>query len=133
MAVPFPRRPDRHSRLPSIVPTSFRPASDETLLGHYRKIETATRAMLGAARRHDWIGVSDCADEIEQLTLCLESGKAVHGRLSPQADLERLRMLQRMVLADAEVRRLSIPGSRRLDALFAAPSRSPRGTVPPAP
>lgn len=107
------------------MPTSSRPASDEALLCHYRNIENATRAMLGAARRDDWTSVTDCANEIHDLAICLESRQA-HGRLSPQGDRERLRMLRRMILADAEVRRLADPGSRRIDALFAPRPASDR-------
>lgn len=98
--------------------TACHPSPDQTLLGHYLQIEGASLAMLSAARRRDWPGVSDCEDAIRTLANHLDAERP-QALLSPHGRRERLRILHRLVQIDAEVRRLVDPASRRLDALFA--------------
>lgn len=92
-------------------------SAESKLLSHYRRIECQTVQMLGAAQLDDWQGVRRCESKITELARELEQAKS-DARLLPGEDRERLRILRRLVIADAEVRRLADPRSRRIDAML---------------
>ena len=87
------------------------------LLSYYEAIEKASADMLAAARRGDWEQVvrleGACGELISQLK------DAAHARPLP-CDQARIkaRILQRILLNDAQIRSLAEPWRERLDTLL---------------
>jgi flagellar protein FliT len=79
-----------------------------TLLDYYKAIENASQQMLVAAQTENWDQVvqleSTCAVLIEQLR-----GKARTNKLSSEERREKLRIMQRILRTDAEIRLLAEP------------------------
>jgi flagellar protein FliT len=79
-----------------------------TLLDYYKAIENASQQMLIAAQTENWDQVvqleSTCAVLIEQLR-----GKARNNKLSSEERREKLRIMQRILRTDAEIRLLAEP------------------------
>jgi flagellar protein FliT len=79
-----------------------------TLLDYYKAIENASQQMLVAAQMENWDQVvqleSTCAVLIEQLR-----GKARNNKLSSEERREKLRIMQRILRTDAEIRLLAEP------------------------
>jgi flagellar protein FliT len=79
-----------------------------TLLDYYKAIESASQQMLVAAQTENWDHVvqleSTCAVLIEQLR-----GKARNNKLSSEERREKLRIMQRILRTDAEIRLLAEP------------------------
>jgi flagellar protein FliT len=79
-----------------------------TLLDYYKAIENASQQMLIAAQTENWDQVvqleSTCAVLIEQLR-----GKARTNKLSSEERREKLRIMQRILRTDAEIRLLAEP------------------------
>jgi flagellar protein FliT len=79
-----------------------------TLLDYYKAIESASQQMLIAAQTENWDQVvqleSTCAVLIEQLR-----GKARNNKLSSEERREKLRIMQRILRTDAEIRLLAEP------------------------
>jgi flagellar protein FliT len=79
-----------------------------TLLDYYKAIESASQQMLVAAQTENWDQVvqleSTCAVLIEQLR-----GKARNNKLSSEERREKLRIMQRILRTDAEIRLLAEP------------------------
>jgi flagellar protein FliT len=79
-----------------------------TLLDYYKAIESASQQMLVAAQMENWDQVvqleSTCAVLIEQLR-----GKARNNKLSSEERREKLRIMQRILRTDAEIRLLAEP------------------------
>jgi flagellar protein FliT len=79
-----------------------------TLLDYYKAIESASQQMLVAAQMENWDQVvqleSTCAVLIEQLR-----GKARTNKLSSEERREKLRIMQRILRTDAEIRLLAEP------------------------
>jgi len=87
------------------------------LIDYYEAIEHASRDMLEAARSGDWdhlIRLEDvCALLVSQL------GQAVGARsLEPVEARAKSRILQRILINDAEVRRLAEPWLAKLDRML---------------
>ena len=89
----------------------------ETLLDHYRRIETLTGEMLTQARTRAWREVdalrARCAQDINALREC-----AREHSLSVEQDVERLRVMRRIVIMEGEIRRLASPSSDWLARMF---------------
>lgn len=89
----------------------------EGLLDYYLAIEAASRDMLAAARREDWDGVvrseGACAVLIEQLRF-----KARTQQLSRDERAEKMRVMQRILRNDAEIRTLAEPWLSSFGQLF---------------
>jgi len=79
-----------------------------TLLDYYKAIESASQQMLVAAQMENWDQVvqleSTCAVLIEQLR-----GKARTNKLTSEERREKLRIMQRILRTDAEIRLLAEP------------------------
>ena len=89
----------------------------DRLLNYYTAIEEASRQMLEAARREDWDAVvrfeGVCAVLIEQLRF-----KARTEELSREDRAEKMRVMQRILRHDAEIRTLAEPWLSQFDQLL---------------
>jgi flagellar protein FliT len=98
-------------------------AAGEGLLHYYEAIERASADMLLAAQRGDWDQVvkleGACAVLISQLKCAAQTRP-----LASEQRKDRLRILQRIVLNDAQIRRLAEPGARDLEARLSPQSRT---------
>lgn len=81
---------------------------EPTLLEYYKAIENASQKMLEAAQTENWDQVvrleSTCAVLIAQLR-----GKARTLQLAPEERTEKVRIMQRILRTDAEIRNLAEP------------------------
>jgi flagellar protein FliT len=94
-----------------------------SLLNYYEAIERASADMLGAARAGDWDLVvkleGACGLLISQLK------QAARGEtLLPQDAQARSRIMQRILLRDAEIRHLAEPWLEQIDLLMAGKNRT---------
>lgn len=84
------------------------------LIDYYRAIETSSARMLDAARSEDWEEVvrceGVCAVLIEQLRQ-----QARGEQLSPAQRTEKARIMQRILLNDAQIRYLAEPWLAHMD------------------
>ena len=89
----------------------------ERLLDYYLAIEAASRSMLEAARQEDWDGVvrseGACAVLIEQLRFTARTSQ-----LSREDRVEKMRVMQRILRNDAEIRTLAEPWLSSFGQLF---------------
>lgn len=80
----------------------------QMLIDYYRAIEDSSRKMLDAAKAEDWDQVvrfeGACAVLIEQLRI-----KARSEELQPEQRREKSRIMQRILLNDAQIRYLAEP------------------------
>ncbi len=87
-----------------------------TLLDYYEAIESASQQMLVAAQMENWDQVvqleSTCAVLIEQLR-----SKARANKLSSEERCEKLRIMQRILRIDAEIRLLAEPRLNDIERL----------------
>lgn len=87
-----------------------------TLLDYYKAIESASQQMLVAAQMENWDQVvqleSTCAVLIEQLR-----NKARTNKLSSEERREKLRIMQRILRTDAEIRLLAEPWLSDIETL----------------
>ena len=99
-----------------------------SMIQHYEAIAAASRRMLEAARAGDWDTVWHEEDHCRRLISTL---KRSHTEVpaTGHARRERLALLRTMLADDAEIRDLSEPWLRRLEALLAG---RPAGTRPHA-
>jgi flagellar protein FliT len=88
-----------------------------SLLDYYKAIESASQQMLDAAQNENWDQVvrleSTCAVLIAQLR-----GKARHSMLSTDERGEKLRIMQRILRTDAEIRLLAEPWLSDIELLM---------------
>ncbi len=104
-------------------PDSTLDAMTPTLLNYYEAIERASQDMLEAARTGDWDEVvkleGACALLISQLR------HAAGGRaLGPEESQLKTRIMQRILVNDAEIRHLAEPWLEQLDELLAGRSKT---------
>lgn len=87
-----------------------------SLLDYYKAIENASRQMLFAAQTENWNQVvqmeSTCAVLIEQLR-----GKVRTSKLAKEERREKLRIMQRILRTDAEIRLLADPWLSGIEVL----------------
>ena len=90
----------------------------QMLIDYYRAIEDSSRKMLDAAKVEDWDQVvrfeGACAVLIEQLRL-----KARSEELQPEQRREKTRIMQRILLNDAQIRYLAEPWLTHFEQRFA--------------
>lgn len=111
----------------SAVPNKVEAPIDEelgrTLLGYYQAIEQASHDMLEAARTGDWDKVvkleGACAVLIAQL-----KHAAQQQSLGPQELQLKTRIMQRILVNDAEIRNLAEPWMAELSRMVAGQERS---------
>ena len=100
-----------------IMATSPVPGADDALLAYYEALETASQDMVRAARDRDWSRVAQIRTHagrvIAQLRIRLEDDA-----LDRHDTRRKLRIMQRIVRHDAELRFLAQPWLRGLDALL---------------
>lgn len=91
------------------------------LLDYYKAIEDSSAKMLEAAQRKDWDGVvrqeGTCAVLIEQLRY-----KAQQDDLPAEHRREKLRIMQRILRNDAQIRHLAEPWMDQFERMFDRPS-----------
>lgn len=110
----------------TLMKTASSPQSlNHALLQYYEAIETASREMLEAARTGDWDRVvkleGACAVLISQLK------HAAHERELGRDEVHvKARIMQRILLNDAEIRHLAEPWLEDLDHMLAG---QPRGVL----
>ena len=84
---------------------------------HYEAIAAASRRMLDAARRDDWDEV--CHEEHRCRSLITGLKQAASPDGAPIGRRQRLALLRAMLADDAEIRELSEPWLKQLEALLA--------------
>ena len=91
--------------------------AEHTLLDYYKAIESASQQMLEAALTENWDQVvrmeSTCAVLIEQLR-----SKARSRKLTAEERVEKVRIMQRILRTDAEIRVLAEPWLNDIDLLL---------------
>jgi flagellar protein FliT len=98
------------------------PSADRgSMIEHYKAIAASSRRMLDAARRDDWDQVSREEDRCRGLISGLKQAGAV-GEI-PVGRRQRLVLLRAMLADDAEIRDLSEPWLKQLEALLSGRSR----------
>lgn len=89
----------------------------QMLIDYYRAIEDSSRKMLDAAKSEDWDQVmrfeGACAVLIEQLRL-----RARSEELLPEQRSEKSRIMQRILLNDAQIRHLAEPWLEHFDRRY---------------
>jgi len=99
------------------------PPTAVSLLAYYEAIEQASHDMLAAAREGNWDRVvkleGACALLISQL-----KHAAAHKPLAPDEAQLKSRIMQRILLNDAEIRQLAEPWLDDLDRLVAGRNRT---------
>jgi flagellar protein FliT len=89
----------------------------QMLIDYYKAIEDSSRKMLDAAKAEDWDGVvryeGACAVLIEQLR-----AKARVEELLPEEKQEKTRIMQRILLNDAQIRYLAEPWLAHFERRF---------------
>lgn len=91
------------------------------LLDYYKAIEAKSADMLQAAQLHNWDAVVDC----EKACGVLINELRVHAEASGLSALERkekVRIMQRILRNDAQIRVLAEPWLAKLDHLGAVPA-----------
>ncbi|MFN7855445.1 MAG: flagellar protein FliT [Acidovorax sp.] len=87
------------------------------LLDYYKAIEDSSAKMLEAARLKDWDGVvryeGACAVLIEQLRFTAQDQE-----LLPEQRREKMRIMQRILRNDAQIRTLAEPWIAQFEHLF---------------
>ena len=87
------------------------------LMGYYQALEKASADMLSAARQADWEQVVKL--EGACVLLIAQLKQAAHGaRLAPAEAQTKGRLMQRILLNDAEIRNLAEPWLEDLDRLL---------------
>jgi flagellar protein FliT len=99
------------------------PAMNNALLQYYEAIETASRDMLDAARTGDWDRVVKLEGACAVLISQLKHAASEHGLGREEAQLKS-RIMQRILVNDAEVRVLAEPWLEDLDKLLAGQPRN---------
>jgi len=90
------------------------------LIDYYKAIEDSSRKMLDAAKAEDWDQVvrfeGACAVLIEQLRI-----KARSEELQPEQRQEKTRIMQRILMNDAQIRYLAEPWLDHFEHRFGGP------------
>lgn len=91
------------------------------LLDYYKAIEAKSADMLQAARQHDWDAVVDCEKSCGVLITELRV-QADANVLSAPERKEKVRIMQRILRNDAQIRVLAEPWLAQLDHLGKVPA-----------
>lgn len=101
-------------------------AMNNALLQYYEAIETASHEMLEAARVGDWDRVVKLEGACAMLISQLKHAASDHRLGSEEAQI-KARIMQRILLNDAEIRHLAEPWLEDLDQMLAG--RQPRSAL----
>lgn len=96
--------------------------ADEVVLQDYEALEAASVEMLAAARAGDWDRVTAIEEAAGRLIDRLRAARTPQSAQAREQSRRRMRILRRIVLNDAELRYLSQPWLRNLQALLGAPA-----------
>lgn len=99
------------------------PAMSTSLLSYYEAIEKASADMLKAAREGDWDQVVKLEGACGMLISQLKHAAGI-ASLAPDQAKAKSRIMQRILLNDAQIRRLAEPWLDDLDALLSSGPRS---------
>lgn len=91
------------------------------LLDYYKAIESKSADMLQAAQQHDWDAVVDCEKACGLLINELRV-RAEDSALSAVERKEKMRIMQRILRNDAQIRVLAEPWLAQLDHLGKVPA-----------
>lgn len=91
---------------------------DAPLLNYYEAIERASADMLSAARNGNWDEVVRL-DGACVLLICQLKAAANQGSLAPGESTLKARIMQRILINDAEIRHLAEPWLEDLDRVLA--------------
>jgi flagellar protein FliT len=89
-----------------------------SLLDYYQALAEASERMLGAARQSDWDEVASIERACKGLIAELTSAAERHP-LSRTEQREKMRIMHRIVVVDAQIRNLAHPWLKNLDRMFA--------------
>ena len=98
-------------------------AMDNQLLGYYEALERASTDMLSAARQADWDQVVRLEGACVLLIAQLKHA-ASEQQLAAEEAMLKGRIMQRILINDAEIRTLAEPWLEDLDRMLAGKSRT---------
>lgn len=93
----------------------------QTLINHYKAIESASRDMLMSAKAADWHQVQVCEATCSALIAKLRGGAGTQSLPADQRQ-EKRRIMKRILALDAQIRCLSEPWQARYEQHYAARS-----------
>jgi flagellar protein FliT len=96
---------------------------DTRLLGYYEALERASTDMLAAARAADWDQVVKLEGACVLLIAQLKHAASQHGLAAEEAK-RKSRIMQRILVNDAEIRSLAEPWLDELDAMIGGKPRT---------
>jgi flagellar protein FliT len=96
-----------------------------SMIQHYEAIAAASRRMLDAARAGDWDAVGQEEDHCRALISTLKRSHP-EAAVASAARRQRMALLRAMLADDAEIRELSEPWLKQLEALLAGRSTATR-------
>ena len=96
-----------------------------SMIQHYEAIAASSRRMLDAARAGDWDAVGQEEDRCRALISTLKRSHP-EAAVASAARRQRLALLRAMLADDAEIRELSEPWLKQLEALRPASSAATR-------
>lgn len=96
---------------------------DRRLLGYYEALERASNDMLAAARAADWDQVVKLEGACVLLIAQLKHAATEHS-LAVEESRRKSRIMQRILVNDAEIRTLAEPWLDDLDRMMAGKSRT---------
>jgi flagellar protein FliT len=99
------------------------PAFDQRLLSYYEALERASNDMLAAARAADWDQVVKLEGACVLLIAQLKHASSEQ-RLAADEAKQKSRIMQRILVNDAEIRTLAEPWIEDLDHMLSGPSRT---------
>jgi flagellar protein FliT len=103
--------------------TMTTPALDRRLLGYYEALERASNDMLAAARAADWDQVVKLEGACVLLIAQLKHAATEQNLVAEEAR-QKSRIMQRILVNDAEIRTLAEPWLDELDEMMAGKSRT---------
>lgn len=104
---------------------STRARIEEQIVDRYRRMADASGRMLAAARQDDWDQV--CSVERECTTLIAElSGMGDLAPSDPALRQQKVDLMKRVLADDAEIRLLTQPWLKKLDAMLRSPDNADR-------
>ena len=104
---------------------SSRLETEQQIVDRYRRMADASHRMLSAAREDDWDQV--CIAEKECATLIRElSGMGDLAPADPALRQQKVDLMKRVLADDAEIRLLTQPWLKKLDAMLRSPDNVAR-------
>ncbi len=99
--------------------------TEQQIVERYRLMADASRRMLSAAQRDDWdqvcVAEKECAHLVKEL-----SGMGDLAPADPALRRQKVDLMKRVLADDAEIRQLSQPWLKKLDAMLRSPATAAR-------